>query len=99
MNRSRLARLPARLALAIAALAAVSGLALALTGGPYNLTWNTVDGGGATFSTGGSYTLGGTAGQADAGAHTGGAYALQGGFWVNGTVWHNAYAPVVRRQP
>ena len=48
---------------------------------------------------GGSYALGGTAGQADAGAHTGGAYALQGGFWVNGTVWHSAYAPVVRRQP
>ena len=46
---------------------------------------------------GGSYALGGTAGQADAGAHTGGAYALQGGFWVNGTVWHSAYAPVVRR--
>jgi hypothetical protein len=97
MNRSRFARLPARLALAAAALAAASGLALALTGGPYNLTWNTVDGGGAPFRTGGSYALGGTAGQADAGAHTGGDYALQGGFWVNGTVWHSAYAPVVRR--
>ena len=48
---------------------------------------------------GGSYALGGTAGQADAGAQAGGDYALQGGFWVNGTVWHNAYAPVVRRQP
>ncbi|MCL6510650.1 MAG: hypothetical protein K6U78_08175 [Anaerolineae bacterium] len=55
--------------------------ALAQTDGLYNLTWNTFDGGGATFSTGGSYTLGGTAGQADAGAMTGGAYALQGGFW------------------
>jgi len=93
MNCSRLAWL----ALAAAALAAASGLALAQTGGPYDLTWNTVEGSGATFSTGGSYALGGTAGQADAGAHTGGAYALQGGFWVNGTVWHSAYAPVVRR--
>ena len=94
MNRLRLVRAAA---LAAAALAAASGIALALTGGPYNLTWNTVEGGGATFSTGGSYALGGTAGQADAGAHAGGAYALQGGFWVNGTVWHSAYAPVVRR--
>jgi hypothetical protein len=93
MNRSRFARL----ALAAAALAAASGLALAQTGGPYDLTWNTVEGGGATFSAGGSYALGGTAGQADAGTHTGGDYALQGGFWVNGTVWHSAYAPVVRR--
>jgi hypothetical protein len=93
---SRRARQAAAL---IGALLAVSGLALALTGGPYNLTWNTVDGGGATFSTSGSYALSGTAGQADAGAHAGGDYALQGGFWVNGTVWHNAYAPIVRRQP
>jgi hypothetical protein len=75
----------------------LSATALALTGGPYNLTWNTFEGGGATFSTGGSYALGGTAGQADAGAHAGGQYTLQGGFWVNGTVWHNAYAPIVRR--
>jgi len=96
MNRLRLVRAAA---LAAASLAVASGFALALTGGPYNLTWNTFDGGGATFSTGGSYALGGTAGQADAGAHTGGAYALQGGFWVNGTVWHNAYAPIVRKQP
>jgi len=95
MTRLRLVR---SLALA-AALAAASGVALALIGSPYNLTWNTVDGGGATFSTGGVYTLGGTAGQADAGAHAGGDYALRGGFWVNSTVWHNAYAPIVRRQP
>ncbi len=88
----------ARRAIALlGALFALSGLALAQSGGPYTLTWNTLDGGGATFSAGGSYALGGTAGQADAGAQAGGAYALQGGFWVNGTVWHNAYAPIVRR--
>ena len=87
-----------RLAVALlGALLALSGLALALTGGPYNLTWNTFEGGGAAFSTGGSYALGGTAGQADAGGHAGGQYTLQGGFWVNRTVWHNAYAPIVRR--
>lgn len=36
----------------------------------------------ATFSTGGTYSLGGTASQPDAQLPmTGGAYALQGGFW------------------
>ena len=88
----------ARQAIALlGALLALSGFALAQTGGPYDLTWNTFEGGGATFSAGGNYALGGTAGQADAGAQAGGAYALQGGFWVNATVWHNAYAPIVRR--
>ncbi len=45
------------------------------------MTWNTIDGGGATFSTGGAYELGGTIGQADAGALAGGSYDLIGGFW------------------
>jgi hypothetical protein len=68
----------ARQAIALlGALLALSGLALAQTGGPYDLTWNTFEGSGATFSTGGSYALGGTAGQADAGAQAGGVYALQ----------------------
>ena len=34
--------------------------------GCYDLSWWTVDGGGITFNTGSSYTLGGTAGQPDA---------------------------------
>ncbi|MCI0474659.1 MAG: hypothetical protein L0Y55_00270 [Anaerolineales bacterium] len=50
----------------------------------YELSWWTVDGGGATFSTGGAYSLGGTIGQADAGALSGGSYALSGGFWYGG---------------
>ena len=50
---------------------------------PYDLSWYTVDGGGATFSTGGTYSLGATIGQPDAsGALTGGSYALVGGFWA-----------------
>ncbi len=57
------------------------GDALAQSGGGYDLRWNTIDGGGATFSTGGGYTLGGTAGQPDAGDHVGGAYTHSGGFW------------------
>ena len=33
----------------------------------YDLNWHTVDGGGYTWSSGGTYTLGGTMGQPDAG--------------------------------
>ena len=41
---------------------------------------NTVDGGGEMWSTGGSYDLGGTIGQPDAGQMSGGLYTLEGGF-------------------
>ena len=47
----------------------------------YDLSWWTADGGGGTWSSGGGLALGGTAGQPDAGDHTGGPYSLQGGFW------------------
>src|SRR5512134_3654394 len=55
-------------------------IVLAQSGG-YDLSWWTVDGGGATFSTGGTYRLGGTIGQPDAGELSGGDYTLYGGFW------------------
>ena len=47
----------------------------------YVMDWYTVDGGGATYLSGGVYSLGATAGQADAGSMSGGAYELGGGFW------------------
>lgn len=52
-------------------------------GGGFDLTWNTIDGGGAMFSTGGGFELGGTIGQPDAGTTvmTGGGFELSGGFW------------------
>ncbi len=50
----------------------------------YTLDWWTVDGGGTIYSTGGSYSLGGTIGQPDAGTSTGGTYTLIGGFWGGG---------------
>ena len=60
----------------------------AQSGGGYDLSWSTVDGGGHTWSTGGGYSLGGAIGQADAQAPaSGGGYNLQGGFW------HRACAP------
>jgi hypothetical protein len=51
--------------------------------GQYDLSWNTVDGGGGT-STGGAYTVSGTIGQTDAGVMAGGGpggFELSGGFW------------------
>jgi hypothetical protein len=47
----------------------------------YDLTWSTVDGGGTMTASGGGFELSGTAGQPDAGALTGGPFALTGGFW------------------
>ncbi len=80
-------------------LAGVVGAAYAQSGGGYDLTWNTIDGGGATFNTGGNYALGGTAGQADAGMLTGGSYSLGGGFWHGAPVIANyeLYLPLVMR--
>ena len=64
----------------------------------YELSWYTIDGGGATFSTGGSYSLGGTIGQADAGVLSGGSYQLNGGFWGGAAIAnYNVYLPLVRK--
>lgn len=65
------------------------GVASAQTGGDFNLSWWTIDGGGITFAEGGtmadnSYvTLGATIGQADASNPlVGGDFLLTGGFWM-----------------
>jgi len=55
----------------------------AQTGGQYDLSWSTIDGGGGT-SSGGSYVLTGTIGQPDAAYSAGGSYELLGGFWPGG---------------
>ena len=69
--------------------------------GSYDLSWWTVDGGGATFSTGGSYSLGGTIGQPDAGTSGGGTYTLAGGFWPGAEgvvpITYYIYLPLVIR--
>ena len=64
----------------------------------YDLSWWTVDGGGATFSTSGGYALGGTIGQPDAWVLAGGGYTLGGGFWggaAAGGVQYHVYMPLV----
>ena len=71
---------------------------LAQSGGGYDLSWSTVDGGGHTQSMGGMYSLAGTAGQPDAGLMAGGTYTLGGGFWGGGAVpelGNGIYVPLV----
>jgi hypothetical protein len=64
----------------------LASLAWAQTGGGYDLTWSTIDGGGGT-STGGGFSVSGTIGQADAVSQaaplSGGVFELVGGFWVS----------------
>lgn len=63
-----------------------SGETAPATGPPeYDLSWYTIDGGGAMHGTGGEYKLSGTIGQTDAGGPmvgpVGSGYELTGGFW------------------
>jgi hypothetical protein len=53
------------------------------TRGPaaYEITWQSIDGGGGT-ATGDDYVLAGSIGQPDAGAMSGGGFDLTGGFWT-----------------
>ena len=78
-----------RILLAILAVAVgiflLPALGLAQTGGGYDLSWSTIDGGGGQ-SAGGQYKLTGTMGQPDADYLAGGNYELLGGFWPGGSV-------------
>jgi len=74
----------------------LTGVALAQTGGGYDLSWSTIDGGGTTWSEGGGYSLGGTVGQPDAGVLSGGGYTLAGGFWA-GAAGYRVFLPLVLR--
>lgn len=79
---------------------ALTAPGLTQTGGSYDLTWSTMDGGGSMFSTAGSYSLGGTIGQADAGVVlSAGSYTLVGGFWhvAETAAAHCIYLPLVLR--
>ena len=53
-----------------------------MLGGPnYDLSRNSIDGGGVMRSTGDEFELSGSIGQPDAGTMTGGGFELAGGFW------------------
>src|SRR5262245_21181354 len=61
-----------------------SVMAQQLNAGGYDLSWNTIDGGGG-MSTGGTFEVSGTIGQPDAGSVlSGGSFAVSGGFWSVG---------------
>lgn len=75
----------------------IASTTLAQSGGVYDLSWNTIDGGGATFSAGGAYSLGGTIGQADVGTLTGGSFSLAGGFWGGALPQSRLYLPLALR--
>jgi hypothetical protein len=66
----------------------------AQSGGGYDLTWSAINGGGTTLSTGGTYSLGGTIGQADAGSMMGGSYTLAGGFWSGTPAVYRVFLPL-----
>jgi hypothetical protein len=88
-------RFAAGLAILIGLLLIVS-MTRAQTSGSYDLTWNTIDGGGAMFSTGGGYELGGTIGQPEAGALSSATYTVNGGFWIEGPVLNQkVYLPLI----
>ncbi len=81
----------------IAFFAANVSVSYAGSGGVYELSWDTIDGGGGT-SSGGIYSLSGTIGQPDAGSHSGGSYSLGGGFWVSAFGNNiNIYLPFIKR--
>lgn len=84
-----------KLTLAITALTLfwAANTLLAQTGGEYDLSWFTVDGGGEASNQNG-YTLTGTVGQPDVGVMSGGAYTLAGGFW-GPTGSENIYLPLI----
>lgn len=84
----------ASIPMALAVLLLLVGVvALAQSGGGYDLGWWTVEGGGASFSAEGAYTLGGTVGQIDAGTLSEGFYTLQGGFWGGTTAAAQPHVP------
>lgn len=70
----------------------------AQSGGDYDLSWNTIDGGGAR-SQGPTFALSGTLGQPDAGGGEGGAFNLDGGFWAVSAAVLQTPTPVPTEPP
>ena len=81
----------------LAAIILATSAALAQTGGGYDLTWSTIDGGGGN-SAGGGYQLAGTFGQPDVGTTlSNGVYSLSGGFWGGAATGTRVYLPLTKR--
>jgi len=80
--------------IAAASLCALPLLSIAQSGGQFDLSWSTIDGGGGT-SSGGQFMVNGTIGQPDAGTLTGGSFRVEGGFWSGVQVIQVVGAPVL----
>ena len=86
-----------RLIIMLVVVILVAGMAAsaALATGGYEVSWYTYDGGGG-ISSSPAYTVMGTIGQPDAGAHSGTGFSLTGGFWT----WlarYLSFAPLIRK--
>jgi hypothetical protein len=78
-----------RFCIALATLSTTGSVLKGQSGGGFDLTWSTIDGGGAMNSAGGSFDLSGTVGQPDTQSPpvmTGGSFELTGGFWPAASV-------------
>jgi hypothetical protein len=75
----------------------IVSIAFAQTGSGYDLSWSTIDGGGAFSSSGGGYALAGTIGQPDAGSLIGGGYTLNGGFWSGAVTQYTVFVPLLMK--
>jgi hypothetical protein len=60
----------------------------------YDLSWNTIAGGGGASSNG-TYTLLGTIGQPAAGSIGSGNFALSGGFWSGALAEYRIFLPLI----
>lgn len=77
-------RLPSKLrtyAIMMAVFLSTTTVLHAQSGGGIDLSWHVLSGGGASASSGGAVTLGGSLGQFGAGQSSGGAASLTAGFW------------------
>lgn len=73
-----------RVAACGAVLVAIAAALATPAAAQYTVGWYTIDGGGASPSAGGAYSVRGTVAQADPGVLIGGTYSLNGGFWRGG---------------
>ena len=96
MRRKPMPTLLTALAVLFVALSLSIATTSAQSGGGYDLTWSTIDGGGGD-SAGGGYSLSGTIGQPDAGVLSGGGYTLKGGFWPGTAANYRVFLPLVVR--
>lgn len=73
------------------------GMTRASVDGAYDLTWWSIDGGGAASASGGNYALSAVLGQPDAFVASGGGYVLSGGLLQVDDEGRLSYLPLVLR--